>query len=271
MPEYKVLPLSSISAPEQPLRLALESEGLDELVRSIRSVGLLQPLVVVARPHGYEVKAGHRRLLACRMAPLPMVPAMVVEGDAEFQATVMVTENVIRQDLTPVEEANALRQMRDVLGLDVAACARKTGKSESWVRGRLALLDWPLVALEAVAAGRASVAALRPLVELEDEQERARLIRCAVEGGATEVVTRSWAASYRGEAAAGVDGESQRSQSAMPLVDVTVHMPCFLCDVKVPAIDLRILRVCDPCIDALPAAMQAYVRELRVAAGDGGA
>jgi ParB family chromosome partitioning protein len=251
MPESKVVPVSSISAPEAPLRRALERGDLEELTQSIRQVGLLQPLVVVAREHGYMVLAGHRRLLACRMAPLELVPISIIEGDDEHRAAVMLAENIIRVDLTPMEEAGAVRTMREVLGLSVAECATRASKSEAWVRGRLDLLTWPLAAVEAIAAGAASVAALRPLVDIADVADRDRLIRCAVDGGATEAVTRSWAASTRGEIADGVDGCSAQARAAHQLADVVVTMPCFVCEERSPAMDLAILRVCHGCCDTL--------------------
>jgi ParB family chromosome partitioning protein len=245
------VPLSSISAPEAPLRLALDRIGLEELTLSIRQVGLLQPLVVVKREHGYEVKAGHRRLLACRMAPLDHVPIYVVEGDAEYEAAVMLAENIMRRDLTPIEEATALRTMRDTLGKSVGECAESASKSEAWVRGRLDLLTWPPVAVEALAKSLISVAALRPLMEVNDQVERDRLIRCAVDGGATEAVTRSWVASMHGELSDSLDGRGAQAHASYQLADLVVMMPCYVCEVKIPAIDLRIMRVCDGCVQDL--------------------
>jgi ParB/RepB/Spo0J family partition protein len=248
MSESKVVHLSSLSAPQVPLRTAIERGGIEELALSIRQVGLLQPLVVVQTDLGYEVKVGHRRLLACRMAPLDLVPVQVIEGDAEYMATVMLVENVLRQDLTPVEESRAIRSMQEVMGLPVAQIATRMGKSEAWVRGRIELLTWPEVALEALAQGRASVAALRPLMELEDIPERDRLIGCAIESGATAIVTRAWVAGVLGMAAYLPDEMSSRSAAAMPLAEYVVRMPCFCCREESPAIDLRIARICDRCI-----------------------
>ena len=88
-----VVHLSSISAPESPLRRAIEAPGLEELTLSIRQLGLLNPLTVKKSSVGFEVVAGHRRLLACRMAPLEMVPVNVVEVDQVTAAAVKLAEN----------------------------------------------------------------------------------------------------------------------------------------------------------------------------------
>jgi len=268
MPEFLVVPISSLSAPEAPLRMAMDRPGLEELTLSIRQVGLLQPLVVVKREHGYEVIAGHRRLLACRMAPLERVPIYVVSGSAEFEAAARLAENIQRRDLSSVEEAQSLRTMRDTLGLSVAECAERCGKSDAWVRGRLDLLAWPLAAVEALGRDAISVAALRPLMDVTDEAERDRLIRCAVEGGATEAVTRSWAASMRGEIAEGVEGHGVRAQASMRMADVVVSMPCYVCEAVQPAVDLRIVRVCDGCVADLERIREADAQQ-RAAGGAG--
>jgi ParB family chromosome partitioning protein len=250
----RVVHLSSISAPEAPLRRAIEAGGIEELTVSIRQVGLLNPLTVKACPNGFEVVAGHRRLLACRMAPLEMVPINVVEGDAVALAAVKLAENTLREDLSPVEEAHALREWRDVLGLSVAEIAGKLGKSEAWVRGRLDLLLWPDHALTAIASGRAAVSALRPLMELEDVGERDRLIECAVESGATASVTRAWVAGVLGMASSLPVELSSRVAAALPLAEYVVHMPCFACRQSQPAIDLRVVRICDGCLQEIYAA-----------------
>jgi len=257
MSEYVEVRVSLISAPEAPLRLAMASGGIDELTASIRSLGLLQPLVVKRAPHGYEVIAGHRRLLACRMAPLEVVPVMVVESAAEVEQSIMLAENVTRLDLSPVEEAHAIRRMAAVLGLSVRAIADKLGKSEAWVRGRLELLTWPDAALRAVAEGRAAVSALRPLLEIGDVVERDRLLECAISSGATAAVTRQWVAGVLGQPGESLDGASAAARAVLPLGEYMVHMPCFSCREVRPAVDLRVVRICDPCLDEVGTAAEA--------------
>ena len=259
MSEFVEVPLSSICAPEAPMRLAMDRGGVEELTLSIRALGLLEPLVCKRVARGFEVLAGHRRLLACRMAPLEVVPCMVVDGDVEFQRAVMLAENVTRADLSPVEEAHAVRAMRDVLGLSLRVVAEKLGKSEAWVRGRLDLLTWPALALAAVAAGRAHVSSLRPLLDIEDEVERDRLLGCAIDSGATASVTRQWAAGVMGVAGDGLEDARGVTRALLPLAEYVVHMPCFVCRVTQPAPDLRVVRVCDGCLVEIGVAAAAQV------------
>jgi len=267
MSEYVEVPVCSISAPEAPLRVALEQGGLDELTQSVRVLGLLQPLVVKRAPHGFEVIAGHRRLLACRMAPLERVPCMVVASDAEVEQAITLAENVQRQDLSPVEEGHAIRRMQSVMGFSVREVAEKMGKSEAWVRGRVDLLSWPELALRAVAERRAAVSALRPLIEIGDTVERDRLLTCAIESGATAAVTRQWAAGVMGVAGDGMEGHSATARALLPLAEYVVYMPCFACRQSLPAVDLRVVRICDPCLVELHAAGQSSAQGAPVAGG----
>lgn len=254
MSTYRVVPLSSLSAPEKPLRHAIERQPLEELARSIAAIGLIEPIVVAEVAHGYEVKAGHRRLLACRMVGLAEVPVMVRADDEETQAAVMLAENIQREDLSPVEEARALQRGRDVLGYSIEQLAGQASKSEAWVRGRLELLTWPAFALEAISDGRAKVAQLKPLVSIENEVERDRLLACAIDSGATAAVTETWARQAQGFATAAPEGLSGRSQALIGVGDVVVSMPCFCCREPRDAFSLQVLRVCRGCVEMLESA-----------------
>lgn len=266
MSTYRVVPLSSLSAPEAPLRHAMERESLDELARSIAAVGVIQPLTVKQSVNGYEVVAGHRRLLACRAVGLSEVPVIVRADDDVTQVQVMLAENLERQNLNPVEEARTLQRGRDVLGLKIEELAQRSNRSEAWVRGRLDLLTWPMFALEALASGVASVAALRPLMEITNEVERDRLLICAIDAGATAAVTRQWASQALGFASASPDGLSGRDAALVGLNDVTVHMPCFVCRAPHDGFTLQVLRVCRPCIETL----ESVAAEPPSATGAGG-
>lgn len=254
MSTYRVVPLSSLSAPSGPLRNQMDQGQLEELARSIQLVGLLQPLTVKETENGYEVVAGHRRLMACRMCGLAEVAVMIREAEDEQQAAVMMSENLQRADLTPIEEARALRQMVDVLGYAIEKCAHATSRSEAWVRGRLELLTWPMVAVNAIAEGRASVASLKPLMDIEDATERDRLLACAIDAGATAAVTRVWAQQAQGFASPSTEGLSGRSAAMVGIGDVVVSMPCYSCRETKDAFSLQVLRVCRPCIAELESA-----------------
>lgn len=257
MSTYREIPLSSISAPQNPLRHAIDRQALDELAQSIAAIGMVQPLVVKPAPNGYEVVAGHRRLLAARQVGLAVVPAIVRDGDADATSAVMWAENLARQDLTPVEEARMIRYAIDHDGKSIDQVAERSNRSTAWVRGRLDLLTWPAFALEAVATGQATVAALKPLLDIENETERDRLLGIAISSGATAAVTRGWALQAAGMASDSPETMGARSQLIAPLNSVTVRMPCWGCRAEYDAVALAVVRICRQCIEDVQAQANA--------------
>lgn len=147
-----------------------------ELIASVESQGILQPLVVVPAPDDadtrYWLLMGHRRLGAARAAALTEVPAIVREdlaGEAE-QIEAMLVENGRRADLTPVEEADAYQQLT-LLGVDVDEIAKTTGRSKTTVKERLRLAQQADKAKEAVHAGQITLEHASALADLEEDHE----------------------------------------------------------------------------------------------------
>ena len=136
-------PLDSIRPnPRQP-RKVFDAESIEELADSIRALGLLQPLLVRSAPEGYELVAGERRFRAARQAGLQEVPVLVVETDDRGSLERALVENVHREDLNPIEEASAYRQLLDEGGLTQEALARRLGRNRVTIANSLRLLDLP--------------------------------------------------------------------------------------------------------------------------------
>lgn len=186
--EYRVVAIEEIQVPEgaNP-RQHFDPEALAELAESVRQHGILEPLVV--RPSargGYELVAGERRLRAALEAGLTAVPVVVRElTDAEADELRLV-ENLQRQDLNPVEEAEAVRRLLERHGFTQEQLAARLGKSQPWVSNRLRLLELPGEVRDLISRGMLSAAAGRELLRLADHPERlVRLARRAAERGWT--------------------------------------------------------------------------------------
>jgi ParB/RepB/Spo0J family partition protein len=121
-------------------RTYFDSNGLEELAASIKDHGLIQPITV--RPIGdyYEIVAGERRFRACEILKWQEIPCFVAELSDEEAAAIMLTENVSRKDLDPIDEARAYRVRIDRFGWSTAECAKQAGTSEITVTFRLKLL-----------------------------------------------------------------------------------------------------------------------------------
>lgn len=161
----KFIPISAISPlPGQP-RTHFDEAALDELAASIRARGVIQPIIVRPRASGqYQLVAGERRWRAAQKAQLHEIPAIVRQlGDGDAMAVALI-ENLQREDLNPVEEARAYRQLADQQGLTQAEIASMVDKSRSHVANIQRLLELPDDVLGLVAAGTLSMGHARALI-----------------------------------------------------------------------------------------------------------
>ncbi len=172
--------------PHQPRR-HFDETALAELASSLAEHGMLQPVVVSEDGQGgYLLIAGERRWRAARLAGLALVPAVIRERvDQAAELELALVENLQREDLTPMEEAQAFEEMRTRFGLSQAEIAAKVGRDRSTVANALRLLRLPLEIQAMVDEGRLTAGHARALLALEDDEERMRWALRAAEGGAT--------------------------------------------------------------------------------------
>lgn len=138
---YQVLPLGELHESKQNPRRHFNADALAELAASIRTKGVLTPLLVRPNAAGYEIAAGHRRYRAAKLAGVDAVPIIVQElTDVEF-LEILTIENLQREDVHPLEEAAGYQQLLDKGGYDVARIAERVGKSIKYVYDRMKLLS----------------------------------------------------------------------------------------------------------------------------------
>ena len=159
--------------PRQP-RKTFDAEALNELAESIREQGLLQPIVV--RPDGDEfiIIAGHRRYDACRLIGMEQIPAVIREVGEHEALEQSLIENVQREDINPVEEAQCYRQLMDEHSYSIRDMATKVHKSVGYIHGRLELLKYEDLA-QSVSQSEVGVFEARELAKIEDEETRQEL------------------------------------------------------------------------------------------------
>ena len=177
------VPIGAIGAnPRQP-RKGFPEETLAALARSIREVGVLQPIVVRRRDGQYELVAGERRLRAARLAGLATIPAIVREaGDAESLREALI-ENIHREDLSPLELASAFQELLEDLGATQEVVAERLGCSRAHVANTIRLLSLPAPVQRLLAEGRIQAGHARALLGLPDDEARSMLaLRIAAEG-----------------------------------------------------------------------------------------
>lgn len=169
------VPIDSIRPnPHQPRR-TINDASIAELAASMKSSGIIQPLVVRRTNDGFELIAGQRRWRAAKLAGLTEVPAFIRDVDSYAQAQMALVENIQREDLNPIERAQAYRALMDQLGLTQAELATRMGEDRSSIANYLRLLDLTEAVRIHVRDGRLSLGHAKLLAGVADILEQQRL------------------------------------------------------------------------------------------------
>ncbi|WP_308621601.1 ParB/RepB/Spo0J family partition protein [uncultured Desulfovibrio sp.] len=217
----RTLPLDAlVTNPAQPRR-AFDGEALEELAQSIRRQGIIQPLLVRPLEGGerFQIVAGERRWRAAARAGLSEVPVYVRDMDEQEAMAAALIENLQREDLNPVEEAQALQALRETLGLTQEELASRLGKSRPAIANALRLLQLGETALDDLREGRITSGHGRCLLGI-DEEQAAEALRLRIVTDGLTVREAEEAAAHRRETgafpweAAAAAPESGRSKSA---------------------------------------------------------
>lgn len=174
------VPIEQISPnPHQPRREFAEG-ALAELAASLKSTGLVQPIVVRKTDGGYQLIAGERRLRAAKLAGMTAIPAILRDVDAFTQAQMALVENIHRADLNPIERALAYQALIRQLGLTQAELATRLGEDRSSVTNYIRLLDLAEAVREHIRTGVLTMGHAKVLAGVADVVEQERLANLAV-------------------------------------------------------------------------------------------
>lgn len=162
--------------PYQP-RKVFDEESLKELSESIKTYGVFQPIIVKKSIRGYEIIAGERRVRASKMAGLKTIPAIIRDFTDEQMMQIALLENLQREDLTAIEEANAYKDLIDALQITQEELANRLGKSRSHITNMLGLLNLPLSVQDMLLKRTISMGHARALSKLKDNLEIEKLAK----------------------------------------------------------------------------------------------
>lgn len=164
-------------------RKTFDEDKIGELAKSISENGIIQPIVVRKTETGYEIVAGERRWRAARKAELSEVPCIVRELSDEQNMLFAIIENMQREDLNPIEEAEGINQMVTTYKLTQEQVAKSLGKSRPYIANSVRLLKLPEKIREFMSKGKLSAAHGRTLAAIEDEAEAVALAEKIVKDG----------------------------------------------------------------------------------------
>lgn len=155
--------------PYQPRRL-FDEDKLNELAISIQQHGIFTPLILKKSVQGYDIVAGERRFRAAKIANLSEVPAIIVDFNDDQMMEIALLENIQRENLNAIEEAQAYRTMMDRLNLTQEQMANRIGKSRTHIANTLRLLQLPVALQNHVLEGTLSMGHVRPLITLDSQK-----------------------------------------------------------------------------------------------------
>ena len=189
-----LLPISQVESCSTQPRKSFEPEALSDLADSIRIHGIIQPLTVRKLQSGYyQIIAGERRWRAARMAGLTQVPVVVIEADDRKAMELAMIENLQREDLNPIEEAEGYRVLTEQYGMTQDECAQRVGKSRPTVANALRLLGLTEPVRAMVEDGRLSgghARALLPLPAKQQETAAAAVLKSELSVRQTELLAK---------------------------------------------------------------------------------
>jgi ParB/RepB/Spo0J family partition protein len=228
-------------------RMDIDPEKITELSESIDEVGLLQPILL--RPVGerFEIVAGHRRFLACQRLGLPALDAVVKEMTDQEAAIIRASENLARENLTPLEESIIFSNLLTTYGMTLEAIAKKFGYKAGTIKRRLDLIKMPPQLKQAVHEKRISVSVAEELWPISDLTHLDYLLSYAIDGGCTKEVARAWCKDWRDQKRRSEDPATPGGQYFGPNEPRPVYVPCDLCTGPMEIGEETVLRLCKKC------------------------
>ena len=163
------------SNPYQP-RKVFDEEALQELSNSIKEHGVFQPIIVKKSIKGYEIIAGERRVKASRMAGLTEIPAIIRDFNDQEMMEIALLENLQRENLNAIEEANAYKKLQETLAVTQEELAKRLGKSRSHITNMIGILSLPQNIQDEISKNNVSMGHARVLSKLSDENQQQELL-----------------------------------------------------------------------------------------------
>lgn len=158
-------------------RTILDEAKLKELAASIKGKGVVQPILVSASADGYEIVAGERRWRAALMAGIDRIPAVIIEAEGANPLELALVENLLREDLNPLDEAEAYRKLVEDFGLSQEEVAKRVGKDRASIANYLRLKKLPAEVKTAIGEGKLTVGHAKAILSLESPSDQVSLKR----------------------------------------------------------------------------------------------
>jgi len=260
--EISQILLTQINEPDDPARTTIEHQALSELVDSIKDRGLLQPILLKCIGDRYEIEAGHRRFLAMRQLGWEHAPSIIIgnaiEGDMHIDRA---HENLIRENLSIIDECKLVNLMVNENGRGVEQTARMIKRSDGWVDDRLSILEYQDEIQAALSTNSITLAAAKELSRCKDDEYRNKLLDYVIDTGATARIIKMWVSEASVEKFSDAI-DRNRESGIIQSVDIgATYIDCGICQERTPTEQLRHVWLCQVCMQGIMQIRQDIIRE----------
>lgn len=194
---YQMISLDLIDDPQQPMRSDMTEASVEDLVLSIKQVGIIEPIIVKPAKGRYEVIAGHRRTFAARLAKLMIVPCFITTANEEQTEMLKIHENLYRENVRPADEAKHFDYLIQKQKMTPVKIAQLISKSPTYVGDRLAILQYPDFLKEAMDKGEITFSVAREFARFDDLVQMRQAVYYAKRSGMTMEMARKWVLDHK--------------------------------------------------------------------------
>jgi ParB family chromosome partitioning protein len=243
----KEINIDLITPPEIDIRSAFSEGNIRELADSMHQVGLIEPVVVRNRNDRYEIIAGHRRYLAAKVLRWDKLTCIVRTLDDEAALTLRIHENLHRENMTPLDEANFVAVLHYEYKWSLAKICKQLSKSKNWIKDRIDIFQLPDNFKEALGNKSVKPAVALLLIQITNEPYRNELLKRAAYSGLTTAQARAWLTDWKGFPIA--EGEPLAELQAFQEnhTPISEHIQCKICDVDMKLGNYIYLMICPSC------------------------
>jgi len=237
-----------IDPPSTVDRESIDDGKIEELAITIKEQGLLQAILLNENNGRFEIIAGHRRFLAFLSLERNTIPAKVVKYTKEQIDIARATENLAREDLSPIEEARVYQNLRDNSGISLDKISATVGKSVAYIKRRLDLLKMPEILRIAIHQRRISWSVGEELWRISDLNVLEYYLGFAVDNGCTASVARGWCKDWKDSKRCDKHVDGEGGEVFSPLEPRPVWLSCDVCFCPVQLGDEVLIKVCPSCM-----------------------
>ena len=247
MAEINNINLSKIDPPEHDGRFEIDSEADQELVSSIKLIGVLEPLIVRKKNKRIEIIAGSRRYRCSKIAGLDSVPCIITTADDALSERIKLHENLKRKDLSHIDQGMTFARLHTELKLTENEISEITGKSIPYISQHLNLIMSSEELIRAVQDEKVTFSVARELMHIENKPDQLHLLKYAMDGGASVETVKQWVRTASNERIQSEDTKPlEMSETNYP----AKTLPTFLCDAcEHPSLvsEMKVRRLCPQC------------------------